>query len=195
MSHKKVDKHSQCHCAYLSTTVDRHRQSVSNCTQQRTSGLRNTCLMSVSNKMAAASVSNVVNQEIIGRKWKQIQPANRCSGLRVCKQITLTPPAPKPFILSFRNIYNNYCINNFGPTVMWFMHKNTPFVSFKAVFSVDIPLLKSYCWETSKLLYASRWRKILHISLSNISEDDRVLVTEFYDLSYWNETPNKAEIV
>jgi len=67
---------------------------------------------------------------------------------------------------------------------MWFMHKNTPFVSFKAVFSVDIPLLKSYCWETSKLLYASRWRKILHISLSNISEDDRVLVTEFYDLSY-----------
>jgi len=68
--------------------------------------------------------------------------------------------------------------------IFWLLHKNTPFVSFKAVFSVDIPLLKPYCCETSKLLNATRWRKLLHISLSNASEKHHVIVREFYDLSY-----------
>ena len=78
---------------------------------------------------------------------------------------------------------NNYYTTNFVPPVFWLLHKNTPFVSFKAVFSVDIPLLKPYSSETSKLLNATRWRKLWRISLSNTSEE-HVIVTELYDLLY-----------
>jgi hypothetical protein len=74
---------------------------------------------------------------------------------------------------------NSSSMNIFG-----YYKKNAPFVSFKALFSVDIPLLKPYCSETSKLLHATRWHKLLHISFSNTSEKHHVIVTEVYDLSH-----------
>jgi len=42
------------------------------------------------------------------------------SGLHVCKQITLPPPAPKPFILSFRSILR-YLLPPFMPLSLVFI--------------------------------------------------------------------------
>ena len=75
------------------------------------------------------------------------------------------------------------------------MHKNTTLVSLKAVFSVDIPLLKPCCSDSSKLLNATRWSKVLHKSLSNTSEKHHVFVVELYDLSYENETQSKTDFL
>jgi hypothetical protein len=74
--------------------------------------------------------------------------------------------------------------NSSSMNIFWLLQKNTPFISFKALFSVDIPRLKPFCSETSKLLYATRWRKLLHISFSNTSEKHHVIVTEVCDLSH-----------
>jgi len=54
----------------------------------------------------------------------------------------------------------------------------------KAVLPVGIPLLKPYGSESSKLLYATIWRKLVHIYLSNASEKHHEIVREFYDWSY-----------
>jgi len=51
-------------------------------------------------KMAAAAVWNVVNQEIVERKSRHLLPAKGASGLHVCKQISLCPPTPTPFNFS-----------------------------------------------------------------------------------------------
>jgi len=59
------------------------------------------------------------------------------------------------------------------------------------VFSVHIPLLKPHCSESSKLLYAIIWCKLLQISLTNTSEKHYVFVTEFYDWSYKNKPQAK----
>jgi hypothetical protein len=76
--------------------------------------------------------------------------------------------------------------------IFWLLHRNKTFVSFKAVFSVDISLLKPYCSESSKLLNATIWRKVLHKSFSihqkkkfNCDRTVRFVILK------WNPKPNK----
>jgi hypothetical protein len=58
--------------------------------------------------MSAAAVSNVVNQEIVERKSRHFQPAKDASGLDVCKQITVPPPA-QHHLSSFSAPFSGVC--------------------------------------------------------------------------------------